>query len=786
MSEEQSSRSRGLNLEQQKKRAKDLLRACRRGEVEARERVARQLPGAAATPAGVARPLALSEAQLVVAREAGFASWPRLKRELALARLGASAEFEALLALALAGDDDGVDTELAAQPDAASRSLHVAAAVGDADSALAMLAGAPERARERGGLRDWSALFYTCSARFGRARPHVQSGRVAIARRLLELGADANEEIESDAAPGGYRNVLSAAAGGAANAELVDLLLANNARLEPTGGSAGPALALIDAVKGGNIACLQRLLDARPDLWHLRETLEVAIEHDRVDMCRLLLERGADANGAGRWWGQHGSALHTAILLGRGRELFEALLASGVDLERGDRDRRTAYAWAVRTGHEAAAELLVARGANIELGVVDRLLRSALAADTVEVRALLAAHPELRAGYRRTDHQVLCWALRHRRYAAVPCLLECGLDPNVADDHGETPLHLAAGHAPSVAALLSAGASTSTRNFRGDFPLQAAVPAEERAERQLSFEAALRALLDGDVEHLRELVDLEPELVFERSRRAHRATLLHYVAANGVEHQGPRQCSPAAAKLLLERGADADALAHTYGGGPGQTTLGLAVTSFFPEQAGVIGELVSVLVAGGASVDGIDGEGGPLAGAIGHHQTGAVAALVAAGARIVNLWCAAAAAPLDVVDSFARTASARELGAALVVAGSFDRADVIGLLLERGADIAAQDAQGFTGMHWAGWYRNLAALEVLLARGAPLELCNRYGGTVLGTAVFACREAVERAPFLPVIERLCAAGARTDIIRTGSGDAAVDAVLARYGFRPQG
>ena len=66
------------NLEQQHKLAKDLIRAARAGEVAALARIR-----AARSDAGdAARPLALADAQLAIAREAGFPSWPALVTEL--------------------------------------------------------------------------------------------------------------------------------------------------------------------------------------------------------------------------------------------------------------------------------------------------------------------------------------------------------------------------------------------------------------------------------------------------------------------------------------------------------------------------------------------------------------------------------------------------------------------------------------------------------------------------------------------------------------------------------
>lgn len=66
-------RSHGrFNLEQQRKRAKELLKAVRADDPDALARILCQLPPREA-------PLRLADAQFVIARECGFASWPRLK-----------------------------------------------------------------------------------------------------------------------------------------------------------------------------------------------------------------------------------------------------------------------------------------------------------------------------------------------------------------------------------------------------------------------------------------------------------------------------------------------------------------------------------------------------------------------------------------------------------------------------------------------------------------------------------------------------------------------------------
>ncbi len=65
-----------LNLDQQRKRAKELLKAFRDGDAAAMHRFQQHHPNPPVPPAR------LSEAQLVIARELGLPSWPRLKAHI--------------------------------------------------------------------------------------------------------------------------------------------------------------------------------------------------------------------------------------------------------------------------------------------------------------------------------------------------------------------------------------------------------------------------------------------------------------------------------------------------------------------------------------------------------------------------------------------------------------------------------------------------------------------------------------------------------------------------------
>jgi hypothetical protein len=73
-----------LNLEQQKNRAKDLLRAAKAGDADALSRLAAVRPDPVAHSLDTLQATAkLADAQFVIARELRFASWAMLKAHIA-------------------------------------------------------------------------------------------------------------------------------------------------------------------------------------------------------------------------------------------------------------------------------------------------------------------------------------------------------------------------------------------------------------------------------------------------------------------------------------------------------------------------------------------------------------------------------------------------------------------------------------------------------------------------------------------------------------------------------
>ena len=109
------------------------------------------------------------------------------------------------------------------------------------------------------------------------------------------------------------------------------------------------------------------------------------------------------------------------------------------------------------------------------------------------------------------------------------------------------------------------------------------------------FELAVEFLLNGKLELLQSAIGTSPDLLFRKSQFGHKATLLHYVASNGVEfwRQVVPSNLPAMTKWLIEKGADKNAKMKVYGGD--FAVLALLESSAHPYAAGVIEEMKALL-----------------------------------------------------------------------------------------------------------------------------------------------------------------------------------------------
>lgn len=413
------------SLEHLRKQAKRLQRSVDTGDAAARTLVHEFHPHADS----VLATFTLSEAQLVVARGYGFATWTKLKDYLARITpffwnppaWPQTPLPPADLYLRLACLDYGswqrsnparAARLLAEQPELARASIYTAAATGDVDEVRARLDMEPRLVNLPGGPLQWPPLLYACYSRMDLAPSY---STLEAARLLLARGADPNAGF--------------------------------------LWGGTYPFTALTGAFGEGE--------DGSNQLPHPQ----------RDALARALLEAGADANDSQTLYNRHFRAdddhLELLFAFGLGRETngpwfrrlgeraasparllveelraaaknghprrVELLVAHGVDVTvPGLRDGRTAYEQAVRAGHQAIADYLLAHGAKkIEPSRAERFEAACLAGRRDEAHALLQEDPALldtlgHAG--RVD--LIIRATEGRHVDGIRLLVELGVDIN--------------------------------------------------------------------------------------------------------------------------------------------------------------------------------------------------------------------------------------------------------------------------------------------------------------------------------------------------------------------
>lgn len=305
------------------------------------------------------------------------------------------------------------------------------------------------------------------------------------------------------------------------------------------------------------------------------------------------------------------------------------------------------------------------------------------------------------------------------------------------------------------------------------------------------FETAAGAICNGNLRTLKRLLAGEPQLIYLRSTREHKATLLHYVSANGVE--GYRQQTPKniveIAELLLTNGAEVDAEADVYGGGA--TTLGLVATGVHPFRAGVQNPLMQILLDHGADIEQKNSAGNSqsvVTGALANGRGEAAVFLAEQGARL-TLESAAGVGRLDIVKGFfnadgrpKRKTTQKQLRSALKLASTWGRLNVVEFLLDKVQDLSGGDGQ--TPLHCAAIGGQLETVKLLLKQNPPLEAKNIYGGTVLGQTLWSAAHGGDPKLYAEIIKALIAAGARVPE-RHVPVNKPIDDLLREFGSVPE-
>jgi ankyrin repeat protein len=516
------------SLEFDKKSAKKLLDDARAGSALALQRFRTHHPRFAVL--AQAPSLALHDAQLVIAREYGFASWPRWKEFVVSRRLDVPLRAAELVRAACSGDMRKATTLLDAEPSLASFDVATASACGDVDVLVRALARDPDLARRACGPKGWTPLVYACFSRFLRSDRERAAGIVRGARLLLENGADPNAHFfAGDGAE--LQTCLYGAAGIANDAELTRLLLEHGAVVRQDDGEL-----LYHTAEFRDVTCLALVLAAcpPPPAWRgpLRPTLPAddgiisyclsrALDFDNEAAALLFVKHGADPNQRVPWHGGR-SHLHKAACKGRSLATVTAMLDAGADFDATDDGGVSPYRLAVRFGHQHLIELFEARGAvrdkvsedERKIGEVLRgntavRLEDVAAADVLNNFAWLNDVPSLRR------------------------LLDAGADVDAVESM--PALHSACwtGQLDAARFLLERGASITLKNAHGGDALATTLHGSEHCSDQEG----------GPTNKLRE--EIEPR---------HYAAIVELLIASGAELPGQLGGSDAVQEVLRRHG----------------------------------------------------------------------------------------------------------------------------------------------------------------------------------------------------------------------------------------
>ncbi len=419
---------------------------------------------------------ALAGAQLVMARQYGFASWARLKRHLEeVARLTRSPDSvdaqvdrddEFLRLACLTYGDDGPDRWAAA--DDWSRSIRASARHRPGPRRREPMSR-PWRACcrpivavavEAGGPFGWPPLLYVTYARHDRAID--EASVLATVDRLLDAGADPNA---------GYL----------------------------WHGLPTPMTALTGLFGGGERG---EALQPRHPHWHLlaRRLLEAGADPNdgqalynlmfqpNDDHLMLLFEYGLGTGDGGPWRARLGEAVDSPPELLRSQlrwalthgmhDRVRLLLEHEVEIRTPYADGRTAIEVAALSGYPAlVADLEAAGAAPLHLGDVDEFIASALAGEAARVLQLRDAAPDVVRRAIAARPALIVHAAAAGRPEAVRLLADLGFDVNAkgradvgTDEPWQTALHEAVAEhdADMVELLLSLGADPNVRDHRFD------------------------------------------------------------------------------------------------------------------------------------------------------------------------------------------------------------------------------------------------------------------------------------------------------------------------------
>ncbi len=445
------------NLDQLRRQAKDLLRDAVTGDTRALERINI-----------VSDELTLAAAQLALAREYGFPSWPALMHDVEARVRSLNDTVDAFLEASVGFRIGRAVRMLAETPEIAEHGIATALILGDERRVRDAFDRDPSLVRSRDPRSGWSALHAVCASRW-HVDPDRAVGLFAIAKLLIERGVDMHERTTQ----GGWwplRCAVISAASSMNNEPIMRLLLEHGATpdddcLYNAGFAADPP------------RLLRLLIEHGADIPGLAEqALAAPISAHDTEAVRVLLDAGADPRRYRDDDGRAAAVVLAAVVAGCDLDLIELLLTHGADPDATGPDGRSPVRLATAEGRPELVELLRRSGARDDSSDLDRLLDACRRRDREGAERLLAERPRLLRELSAEDSAAAASALVGTAEAgdaeAVRLMLDVGFSIESRGDEGATALHASgyAGSAETVQALLARNADLEARDTTWDSP----------------------------------------------------------------------------------------------------------------------------------------------------------------------------------------------------------------------------------------------------------------------------------------------------------------------------
>lgn len=289
------------------------------------------------------------------------------------------------------------------------------------------------------------------------------SGNAELVTYFLDRGFDINQQDLQG------RSALHMAAF-RGNAAMIKLLADRGADLQAR--DIDSMSVLCGAAYSGRSDAVAHLLDLGADVNEAPTSyghtpLFAAIYRNRVDVARLLMEKGANLEYRNE---ERATAMHLAAERGT-PEIAQLLLDAGMNVDALDGFGGTPLLHAMR-GDTLMVNWLIDHGAQVD-ALSDTstapIVNAVYARNTAGMRALIGRGANVNGSGRPGDVPLLITAMQgNEELAAI--LLDAGADIEVADSHyGRTPLHWSAirGQSGLASLLLEHGANVSARDQDG-------------------------------------------------------------------------------------------------------------------------------------------------------------------------------------------------------------------------------------------------------------------------------------------------------------------------------